>query len=253
MKPIGKFFKIAQKIHLSSTKRFFSDSTSSASIFKVKFTSDELKKLETETISQNLVLSIVQKLKESDPKLLDENVQQLEKEITDLYNISENFIGVQENFDTIRSINQANHEMMNILRNKIKTSKENLVKIQSVMNDEIERDKKVSQKSFALKMIETIHKLLDNHEHIKEKEENNSDESITNMLEGIRLIEQNALVVLRRFAIDKIKTEVGDKYDEKIHEVDPNSSSKKGKVKKITKIGFKNAEEVLHKVHIQLE
>lgn len=220
---------------LSTTRviRSFSEDPRNGKIF-INLSPEEIERCKHDKIEKNTLIDFADRLKNAEVAKSMDLSKNIRSELEALYSIEDLHVSVTQEYTSTRNLNKSNHDLTAMLRDKYQKNEENVRNVQLQMKKKIALEKELAERKFASSLIGIVNQLLTNSQKIKEMESKGDAEVIANTLEGIKLIERNALAVLKRFGVENVNPEIGSKANPDETKLRSGKSPKKDAI--ITKV-----------------
>ena len=251
MKSITKFLKVARSLKIQELNKGFCETQTPDHKITISLKAEELADLQAKPLKHEPIISIVRKLKSPENPQSIELADKIEKDLQHLFSNDEKYATTLKEFTSTRNLNQTNHDLLTQIKNKIKKNDDAEKTIRLQKQQELEKEKANAEKKFALALIDTVHQLISNYEKVNALCSDHSDPLVVHTLSGLRMIEQNAITVLRRFGIETFPTEVGVVYDPSYHQTE-NQNPQGKQITAVLKIGFRMNDTVISKSLVEL-
>lgn len=253
MRSITRLLKIPGRFPSSRIVRSFSEDARNGKIF-ISLSPEEIEKCKHDKFEKTTLIDFAERLKNEDIAKSMDLSKSIKSELEALYSIEDLHVSVAQEFTSTRNLNKSNHDLTTMLRDKYKKNEEKLSKLQLQMKQKIALEKAESERNFAVSLIGIVNQLLANSQKIKDMEGKSDAGVVANTLEGIKLIERNALSVLKRFGVEQIDVKKGSDADGESHKLSSGASPSKGsRVKSVITPGFKKDGKVLVKAVVECE
>jgi molecular chaperone GrpE (heat shock protein) len=253
MRSITKLLTLSRRLPHRGALRSFSETPNPNPRISLRLSSEEIEKYESEKLERGTFIDLARRLTDPSNPASAALSDRLQKEFASLFSADDASASVTKEFESTRNLNRANHELINLMRQKYHKNQEDLRTMHDRLAAKMAIEKEAAEKKFALSLISTISTLLGNAEKIQGMKEKGNDDLVYNTLEGIKMIEQNAVGVLRRFGVTQVPVQTGDPVNPELHVLAGGKEAKKGgKVKRVVKQGFKMKEKVIAKAEVEV-
>ena len=248
MRSITRLFKLPKRLSTPGAPRSFSETPSSSQKMFVNLTQEEIDSFEHEKINKKVFFDLAKRLANPENPASVTFSDKVHKDMSALFMLDDLKVAVDQEFASTRNLNIANHDLLNMMRQKYRKNQENIKTVQQRMSSQIAEQKALAEEKFAMDLIATINKLYSNSLKVEEMKNKDNADLVNNTQEGIKLIEQNSMVILRRFGFSEIPAAKGGDADPALHSLANGAPLKKGdKIKKVCSLGFKKNEKVVVK------